>query len=46
MGDFAQAVAYQQKANALYPSDEDRRKGEERLALYKDGKPYREEPGH
>jgi tetratricopeptide (TPR) repeat protein len=44
-GDFAKAVAHQRKANALYPSDEDRRKGEARLALYQGGKPYREEPG-
>ena len=45
VGDFARAVASQQKANDLYQSEQDRRTGEERLALYKDGKPYREEPG-
>jgi tetratricopeptide (TPR) repeat protein len=45
VGDFARAVASQQKANGLYQSERDRRTGEERLALYRDGKPYRHEPG-
>ena len=44
-GDFAKAVVYQRVANDLYQGEQARRKGEERLALYKEGKPYREEPG-
>ncbi len=43
-GDFGKAVEYQEKANPLYTSEEDRTKGQARLALYKDGRPYREEP--
>ncbi len=41
-GDFDKAVEWQEKANKLYKDDDDRKKAEERLALYKDKKPYRE----
>ena len=42
-GDFAKAVEWQGLANGLYPDPEDRRKGEARLKLYADKKPYRDE---
>jgi tetratricopeptide (TPR) repeat protein len=42
-GDFDKAVEWQGKANSLYADSEDRKKGEERLKLYKDGRPYRDE---
>ena len=42
-GDFAKAVEYQRRANDLYAVPNDRARGEERLALYQDGKPYRDE---
>ena len=42
-GDFEKAVEYQEKAMKLYTDDEDRQKGEKRLALYKAKKPYRDE---
>jgi hypothetical protein len=41
-GDFDKAVEWQGKANKLYTGAEDRKKGEERLKLYRDKKPYRE----
>ena len=41
-GDFDKAVEWQEKANKLYPDSEERKKGEDRLNLYKDKKPYRE----
>jgi tetratricopeptide (TPR) repeat protein len=41
-GDFDKAVEWQEKANKLYTDPEKRTKGEERLNLYKDKKPYRE----
>ena len=41
-GDFDKAVELQEKANKLYRDAEDRKKGEERLKLYRDKKPYRE----
>jgi len=43
-GDFDSAIKYQNKAIELNPTDAEFVKGaEERLALYKDHKPYREE---
>ncbi len=42
-GNFDKAVEYQEKANMLYTDAEDRKKGEDRLRLYKDKKPYRDE---
>jgi hypothetical protein len=41
-GDFTKAVEWQEKANKLYSHAEDRKKGEDRLKLYKDKKPYRD----
>ena len=43
-GDCAHAVEWQQKANALFTftDEQEKHKAEERLALYKEGKPYRE----
>jgi tetratricopeptide (TPR) repeat protein len=41
-GDFDAAVKWQTKANGLYADPEDKMKGEERLKLYRDKKPYRE----
>ena len=40
-GDFEKAVELQEKANKLY-ADVEAKKGEERLKLYKEKKPYRE----
>ncbi len=40
-GDFGKAVEWQEKATKLYTDAEDKKKGEERLKLYKDKKPYR-----
>ncbi len=40
-GDFAKAVEWQEKANKMYTDDGDKKKGEERLKLYSDKKPYR-----
>ena len=40
--DFAAAVDWQQKANALFTDDSQRREGEARLRLYRDGKSWRE----
>jgi tetratricopeptide (TPR) repeat protein len=42
-GDFDSAVRWQEKALALYRGEEDRRKGSERLALYRQKRPYHEE---
>jgi tetratricopeptide (TPR) repeat protein len=42
IGDFDKAVEYQEKANKLRTDSEDNEKGEERLELYKDKKPYRQ----
>ena len=42
-GEFEKAVEWQEKANKLYTDAEDRKKGEERLKLYQDKKPYRDE---
>ena len=42
-GDFAMAVEWQKKANQLYTTADDRTKGEERLKLYQQRKPYRED---
>jgi hypothetical protein len=42
-GDFEKAVEYQEKTNGLFTDAMDRSKGEERLKLYKDTKPYRED---
>ncbi len=44
-GDFPKAVAYQQKANTLYTDANDLKKGQRRLKIYEDKKPYRDEPG-
>ena len=44
LGQFDKAVEWQEKANALYADAEDKKKGEGRLKLYKEKKPYREEP--
>jgi tetratricopeptide (TPR) repeat protein len=41
-GDFEAAVKWQTKANNLYVAAEDRQKGEARLKLYREKKPYRE----
>ena len=41
-GDFESAVRWQQKAQPLFPDEETRARGKERLNFYKLGKPYRE----
>ena len=43
-GDFASAVKYQERAQALYKTRDDIADGRARLALYKAGKPFREPP--
>lgn len=40
-GDFDKAVEWQEKANKLYTDADERKKGEERLELYREKKPYR-----
>jgi tetratricopeptide (TPR) repeat protein len=40
-GDFDKAVRWQEQANKRYNDPEDRKKGEERLELYQQKKPYR-----
>jgi hypothetical protein len=42
-GDFDKAVEYQEKSNKLFTDTEDRKNGEERLKLFKDKKPFRDE---
>jgi hypothetical protein len=42
LGDFDEAMKWQAKVNALYTDAEDRAKGQERLRLYREKKPYRE----
>jgi tetratricopeptide (TPR) repeat protein len=42
-GDFARAVEFQEQASRLYAEPESKAKGEARLVLYKDRKPYRAE---
>jgi tetratricopeptide (TPR) repeat protein len=42
VGNFDKAVEWQEKANKLYADPEEKKKGEERLKLYKDKKPYRQ----
>ncbi len=42
VGDFDKAVEWKEKAIQLYANADDRKKGEERLKLYKEKKPYRE----
>jgi tetratricopeptide (TPR) repeat protein len=42
-GDFAKAVEFQEKSNALFEDADDKAAGQERLRLYKSGKPYRDE---
>ena len=41
-GDFDAAVKWQSKANGLYTDTEDKTKGQERLKLYQEKKPYRQ----
>ena len=41
-GDFDSAIRWQEKAQPLFPDDETRARGKERLNLYKLGKPFRE----
>ena len=41
-GNFAKAVEFQEQANRLSTDPEDHKKGEDRLKLYKEKKPYRE----
>lgn len=41
-GEFAKAVQLQEKANRLYVESEDEQKGEERLGLFKENRPYRD----
>jgi tetratricopeptide (TPR) repeat protein len=41
-GEFDKAVEHQEKANKLYTDDGDKKKGEARIKLYKDKKPYRD----
>ncbi len=43
VGDFDKAIEWQEKANKLYTNANDRKKGEDRLRLYQDKKPYRDE---
>ncbi len=45
IGDFARAIEYQDKAQGRYADETERQRGRERLALYREHKPYREEPG-
>ncbi len=42
-GEFDAAVKWQFKANALYSDAEDKKKGDERLKLYREKQPYRED---
>jgi len=42
VGNFDKAVEWQEKANKLYTDADEWKKGEDRLKLYKDKKPYRE----
>jgi tetratricopeptide (TPR) repeat protein len=41
-GDFAKAVEWQENANKLFIEKEKRKRGEERLKLYKEKKPHRQ----
>jgi tetratricopeptide (TPR) repeat protein len=41
-GDFDAAVKWEMKANGFYTDAEEKKKGEERLKLYREKKPYRE----
>jgi hypothetical protein len=41
-GDFEKAISYQEKASKLYSDPDDKKKGDERLKLYKDKRPYRD----
>ena len=41
-GDFDGAVRWQTKANAMFTDEKEKPRGEERLKLYRDHKPYRE----
>ena len=43
-GGFPKAVEFQGKANELYTEVDDKKKGDWRLELYRQKKPYREEP--
>jgi hypothetical protein len=43
-GDFDTAVKWQSRANELYADAGDEKKGEERLRLYREKRPYRETP--
>jgi hypothetical protein len=41
-GDFSEAVKYQIVANARFTTSEQRKRGEARLILYQQRKPYRQ----
>lgn len=41
-GDYGTAVTWQTRANALYSDAEDKKKGDLRLMLFREKKPYRE----
>jgi hypothetical protein len=43
VGDFDKTLEWQEKASKLYTAADDRMKGEDRLKLYQQRKPYREE---
>jgi tetratricopeptide (TPR) repeat protein len=42
-GDFEKAIEWQQKAIALYPTNKDREDARQRLALYRESKPHRQQ---
>ena len=42
VGDFESAINWQTKANALYSDDGDKTRGQSRLKLYQEKKPYRD----
>jgi hypothetical protein len=43
-GDFEKAKEWQAKAVEMTPDEKNKQDGRARLELYKQGKPYREEP--
>lgn len=40
MGEFAEAIRWQRRAQELYPDETEKQAGQERLELYEAGKPY------